>query len=82
MGRGTGSGRGRKPKDWELEEMLGYCGGQTQGHLAVVGDRVSLARAAQSLCREEGTSAHFMQPRGLPVAQMKFRVFVKKSPGA
>lgn len=80
MGRGTGGHR-KKTEDWELEEMLGDCGGQTQGHLANVGDRVPLARAAQSLGREEGISTHSVKPRGLPVAQMKFRVFVKKSPG-
>lgn len=42
LGRRAG-GRKRKTEDWELEEMLGDCGGQTLGHLANVGDRVPLA---------------------------------------
>lgn len=81
MGRGTG-GRRKKTKDWELEEMLGDCGGQTQGHLANAGGQGSFSQSGTKTGHGEGNSAHSVKRRGLPVAQMKFKVFVKKSPGA
>lgn len=70
-----------KENEGEQEEMQGGSGGQIQPHLAVGGNRVPLAREAQSLCREKKPLL-IQQPCGLPVAQMKFRVFVKKSPEA
>jgi hypothetical protein len=74
---GAGRGYGRKPKDGEQEEMKGGSGSQIQGGTSLLEG----AREAQSLCREKGPPLT-LQPRGLPVAQMKFRVFVKKSPEA
>lgn len=80
---GTGRGQGRKPKDWELQEMFGDSGGQTQGHpTAVVGGQGSSSQSSTK--PEQGGRKEpqlTLQPRGLPVAQMKFRVFVKSPLG-